>query len=54
MNESSLQDNMPTHKAVHKIGAKTILIKSKKQEESRISLIFQFVETGINIFHFLY
>ena len=39
MDETTLQYNMLSHKTVHKIGAKIIVIKTEKQENSRISLV---------------
>ena len=33
MEETTLQYGMPTHKTVHKIGAKTIVIRTQKLEK---------------------
>ena len=38
MDETALQYNMPSNKTVHKLGAKTITIKTQQQEKLRISL----------------
>lgn len=39
IDETALMYNMPETKTVHKIGAKTIAIKTQNQEKSRISVI---------------
>ena len=46
MDETTLQYNMPSNKTVHKIGAKTITIKTQQQEKLRISLILAICVNG--------
>ena len=46
MDETALQLNMPFHKTVHKVGAKTISIKTQRQEKCRISLILSICSNG--------
>ena len=46
LDETALQYNMPFHKTIHKIGAKTITIKTQRQEKSRISLILSIAGDG--------
>ena len=46
MDETALQYNMPSNKTVHKIGAKTITIKTQQQEKLRISVILAICSNG--------
>lgn len=39
MDETALQYNMPSNKTVNKVGAKTITIRTQRQEKCRISVI---------------
>ena len=46
MDETALQLNMPFHKTVHKVGAKTVSIKTQRQEKCRISFILSICSNG--------
>ena len=38
--ETAIQRNMPSNKTVYKVGAKTIVINTQRQEKLRVSVIF--------------
>ena len=53
MDETALQYNMPSKKTIHKIGAKTIVIRTQKQEKCRISLILTIAGNGKKLIPFV-
>ena len=46
MDEVAIQMNMPSNKTVHKVGAKTIVINTQRQEKLRVSVILSFSDSG--------
>lgn len=46
MDETALQLNMPSNKTVHKVGAKTIYIRTQNQEKIRVSVILSCCANG--------
>lgn len=46
MDETALNYNMPLNTTVHKVGAKTIFIKTLRQEKARVSVILSICGNG--------
>jgi hypothetical protein len=53
MDETALTMNMPSNKTVHKVGVKTICIKTQRQEKARISVILTCCANGIELKPFI-
>ena len=53
MDETALTMNMPSNKAVHKIGSKTICIKTQRQEKARVSVILACCANGVKLKPFI-
>ena len=53
MEETALTMNMPSNKTVHKIGSKTICIKTQRQEKARVSVILACCANGVKLKPFI-
>lgn len=53
MDETALTMNIPSNKTVHKIGSKTICIKTQRQEKARVSVILAFCANGVKLKPFI-
>ena len=51
MDETAPAMNIPSNKTVHKVGAKTICVKTQRQEKARISVILACCDNGIKLSH---